>query len=451
MKLARKVLSTLAVLGVLAGTAAAQDGDKEATKRKILQEVERRLDQERDRVLKEIERIIDEELARSKKGPAEPPKAVAPKAEAPRIEAPKIEAPKPAPPAPARKVRGYLGVKSSDLTEDEKKALGVRAGVRIEEVLADSPAAKAGLRAEDILTTLNGKDIPTYQDLGAMIQDLGAGATVKLEILRAGKKQEISATLARRPDEPEAEPAPAPRKEDPSAQAPELRERVKKFMEQEKAQPKAEPPRKAEPAPKPKPAPEQDDALALDDELIEQARPLLEQLGMEPEQFFERGDDGKWRLVEPYNEYLKGLDLKRFMGEFEKLFKSFRGEEEAPKPAPPKPKPAPPKPAPPPAPAVSRPWLGIQVEGLSEELRAQLDLPEGSGLLVGEVVPGSPAENAGLKKNDILLKLDGKPVQGQETLDEFMGAAKIGQEVTVVVLRKAKEQTFKVTLGERKE
>lgn len=418
-----------------------QEQDKEQTKRKILQEVEKRLDQERDRVLKEIEKVIDEELARSKGAPARPPQPA---------------------PAPAPKVvRGYLGVRPMDLSEDEKKQLGVRNGVRILEVVEEAPAAKAGVSADDILVAVDGKPIEASQDLFKAVGEAGAGKSLKLEIVRAGKKQELSVTLARHPEEP-AEPGPAtpepkkaeaPKAEDPAAKAPELRERVKKFLQKEeqepKPAPKAEAPRPA-PKPAPKPAPQEgEDLFAIDEDMMEMFRGVFEQFGMDPEQLFEKGNDGKYRLVEPYSELLKGFDLKRFTKEFEQFFKSAPGEEEAPKPAPKKPAPRPaPKAEAKPAPS---PWLGVQIEEVPEEIRKQLSLEEGLGLLVGEVTPGGPCEKAGLKKNDILVKIDDRPLKGEDALATFMQSAKIGQEVTLTLLRKTKEETLKVTLGERKE
>src|SRR5690348_15535840 len=87
-----------------ATTAVAQDQDKEALKKDLLKEVEKRLKTEDDKLLKDIEKLIEEEL---KGGGKAAPKA-APKAE------PKAEAHK-------RKARGYLGVRLIELSDDEKK------------------------------------------------------------------------------------------------------------------------------------------------------------------------------------------------------------------------------------------------------------------------------------------------------------------------------------------
>jgi S1-C subfamily serine protease len=136
---------------------------------------------------------------------------------------------------------------------------------------------------------------------------------------------------------------------------------------------------------------------------------------------------------------MKG-DFAQMFKDFQKLYKAEpeeEPEEEAPKKAAPK--------------AAARPWLGVQPEELSEELRSQLDVEKGEGLLVADVVAGSPAEKAGLRKHDILLKIGGKPVKGEESLARFMEGARVGQEVTLTVLRKSKELALKVTLAERKE
>ena len=139
--------------------------------------------------------------------------------------------------------------------------------------------------------------------------------------------------------------------------------------------------------------------------------------------------------------------------DFKKLIPNAPFEEQDPLPAPRPKKVEPPKKEAPKAeaPKTVRPWLGLQPEELSDELRAQLDLEDGTGLLVSDVLPESPALKAGLKKNDILLKLDGKAVKGEEALAKYMQTAKVGQEATLTILRKGKEQTLKATIGERKE
>lgn len=435
MKYLRTVLAGLGFLVAAAASGLAQEQDREALKKKILEEVERRLRQEEERLLKDIEKVIEEELSGTRKAPAGESK----------------------PPAPSRKVRGYLGIRPGDLSEEEKKDLGIRNGIRIFEVIEGGPAAKAGLKADDILIAIDGKPIDSPQEIPALIQGLGEGARIKVEYLRAGRRGTAEVTLGRHPmDAPQAESAPKKeesrpaqpprepsRKEEPRKE--ELRERVKKFLEPREGEQK--PPQEEPRNPKNRKAPAEDgglDFFALDDEIFEQLRAVFEQLGMDPEQFFEQGNDGKWRLNRDLREMFRGFNLDKFRD----LLPGGK-ESPAPRAKPPAPKPEPRKeaPAPPPAP---RAWLGVQPEELSEQLRAQLEIEEGVGLLVAEVVPGSPAERAGFRKNDILLKIDGQPVRGEESLAKFMEGAKPGQEASFTIMRRGKEQALKVKLGERK-
>ena len=389
MKRTSTLIAGLAFLGL---STAAHAQDKETLKKDILREVEKRLRMEEERILKDIEKVIDEKLGKS--GPATKP-------------------------VPLRKARGYIGVRSADLSGDEKEALGIKSGIKIVDVVPDGPAAKAGLQSGDVITTLDGRAIDSPQEIPPIIQAAGPGAKMKVAYLRAGKESIAQVTLANHPQDAGIE---SPWKAD------DLRERIKKFME------KAEAPRNS---PKPKePAPKEDDSFGFNDEMFDQFRGLFEQLlGMNPDQFFEKGDDGKYRLNDELREMFKNFDLEKLKGLLP------QGDEPEPQPAPKK---AEPKPA-------GKPWLGLSPEDLSDELRAQLDIEEGVGFLVSAVLPGSPADKAGIKKNDILVKINGKPAKGEEGLAQFMQTAKVGQEATLTILRKSREQTVKVTLGERKE
>jgi serine protease Do/serine protease DegQ len=68
-------------------------------------------------------------------------------------------------------------------------------GAFISQVIPDSAADKAGLKAGDIITSVNGKAINTFGELRAKVATLGAGKEVKLGILRDGKKMSFDVTL----------------------------------------------------------------------------------------------------------------------------------------------------------------------------------------------------------------------------------------------------------------
>lgn len=406
----------IAALAALSLLAPQQDND--ALKKKLLTDVEKRLKSEDDRLLKDIEKVIDEELKRGKAAPAPAPKAV--------------DAP--------RKGRGYMGVRPGDLSDEEKAELKIKNGIKVVEVVDGGPGQKAGLKKDDVITAIDGRPIDSPQDVPTIVQAAGAGAKLKVDVLRGGEKKSIEVTLGKHPlDEQEQGKAEPPKEGD-------LRERLKKFKEAEPKQdaPKAPAPKKA-PAPPQEEPDEEGDLFAFDDEMMEQFRGLFEQFGVDPEQFFEQGKDGKFRFKQDWNQLFKGME--KFFKDMPKGLPGLQPEED-PEPAP---APAPKKPAAkaPKAPAAPKVWMGFLGEDVGDDLRAQLDL-EG-GVLVTDVSPGGPAEKAGLKKSDVILKLDGKPLKGPDALADFMGGAKAGQDVTLLVLRKGKEQTLKVTLGERKE
>ncbi|MGO8690234.1 MAG: S1C family serine protease [Thermoguttaceae bacterium] len=101
----------------------------------------------------------------------------------------------------------------------------------------------------------------------------------------------------------------------------------------------------------------------------------------------------------------------------------------------------------PPAPA-SPYWLGVEVFTVSPALRAQLGLADREGLVVEAMPPGSPAEKAGVKLYDVLVKAGGKKVEDVGNLVAAMMEAKDGK-LTLEVIRGGKPQTIVVTLGKR--
>lgn len=98
----------------------------------------------------------------------------------------------------------------------------------------------------------------------------------------------------------------------------------------------------------------------------------------------------------------------------------------------------------------AQPRLGVRVDKVSPVLAEQLDLPKDTGLVLAEVMPGLAADKAGLKKNDVLLKLAGKDVPTDpEAFTAVVGKLKGGEKVDAVVLRKGKQTTVSgITLPE---
>src|SRR3989442_2716082 len=97
-------------------------------------------------------------------------------------------------------------------------------------------------------------------------------------------------------------------------------------------------------------------------------------------------------------------------------------------------------------PAKDRIWLGVGVDEASEALADQLGLDPGVGLVVTHVSADSPAAKAGLKKNDVLIDLEGQSLVHPAQLRKLVQARKPGDKVKLVFYRGGKKQTESATL-----
>ncbi|MCI4187517.1 serine endoprotease DegQ [Dickeya dianthicola] len=93
--------------------------------------------------------------------------------------------------------RGLLGIKGSEMTSEIAKAFKVDAqrGAFVSEVIPKSAAAKAGIKAGDVLVSLDGKPISSFAELRAKIGTTAPGKTVRIGLLRDGKQQEVAVVL----------------------------------------------------------------------------------------------------------------------------------------------------------------------------------------------------------------------------------------------------------------
>lgn len=100
--------------------------------------------------------------------------------------------------------------------------------------------------------------------------------------------------------------------------------------------------------------------------------------------------------------------------------------------------------------AMARPLLGIRTEDLDGQLGAYFGAPENEGVLVTHVNSGSPAEKAGMKAGDVIVKVDGSRVKETSDLRERMNGAREKKTVPVTVIRKGVESTLNVEIEQPK-
>ncbi len=100
---------------------------------------------------------------------------------------------------------------------------------------------------------------------------------------------------------------------------------------------------------------------------------------------------------------------------------------------------------------VTRGWLGVQVQGLDEDLAGSFGLGKDEGALVGQVVKDGPAERAGLKKGDVILRVNGNPIKDSRDLTRTIGAAAVGSNAKIEYLRDGARKNLLVKLDERDE
>jgi membrane-associated protease RseP (regulator of RpoE activity) len=96
-------------------------------------------------------------------------------------------------------------------------------------------------------------------------------------------------------------------------------------------------------------------------------------------------------------------------------------------------------------------YLGIRMQEIEGGLAEALGMKEGAGVLVGQVIEGSPASTAGLEQGDIIVKVDGSPVGTPGELRALVQDKGTGDPVSIDVMRDGKSKTIRVTLGEAEE
>jgi len=99
---------------------------------------------------------------------------------------------------------------------------------------------------------------------------------------------------------------------------------------------------------------------------------------------------------------------------------------------------------------VSRGWLGVSIKDVDPETASSLNVKPNKGAIIAEVLSGSPADKAGIKTYDIIIKVNGNEINSANELRNKVAMIKPGTKATFTILRDGKEINFEIVLAERK-
>ncbi|MBS0245641.1 MAG: DegQ family serine endoprotease [Proteobacteria bacterium] len=96
---------------------------------------------------------------------------------------------------------------------------------------------------------------------------------------------------------------------------------------------------------------------------------------------------------------------------------------------------------------VRRGWLGVRIQQVTDEIADSLNIKPARGALIAGVDDKGPAKPAGIEPGDVVVKFDGKDIKEMRDLPKIVAETTVGKDVSVVIIRKGKEETKTVKLG----
>lgn len=100
---------------------------------------------------------------------------------------------------------------------------------------------------------------------------------------------------------------------------------------------------------------------------------------------------------------------------------------------------------------VTRGWLGVGIQDMTQELADSFNMKEPQGALVANVFPGSPAEKGGIRSGDVIIEYNGRKIKDSHELPAQVARTPIGQTASVEILRDGKRKSLEVKIVERTE
>ncbi len=98
---------------------------------------------------------------------------------------------------------------------------------------------------------------------------------------------------------------------------------------------------------------------------------------------------------------------------------------------------------------VTRGWLGVGIQDLTDELKEYYGVDADSGVLISQVYEGDPADKGGIRVGDVVIEVDGTKVDSSRELSAMIAGLPVGKKTAITVVRDGREKNLKVTLGKR--
>jgi serine protease Do len=98
---------------------------------------------------------------------------------------------------------------------------------------------------------------------------------------------------------------------------------------------------------------------------------------------------------------------------------------------------------------VTRGWLGVTIQDVPSDLAEYLGIKDGKGVLVSDVIPGDPADKAGIKPKDIITEINGEKIESSRSLLKIVAGIGVGDIAKIKVLRDGREKIFNVEIAKR--
>ncbi len=100
---------------------------------------------------------------------------------------------------------------------------------------------------------------------------------------------------------------------------------------------------------------------------------------------------------------------------------------------------------------VTRGWLGVSVQDITEDIAKSMKLKDRNGALIADVFTGDPADKAGLKAGDVVTEINGKKIKDTHELLMLIAGFRVGETVVIRATRDGQEKVFNITVAERKD